>query len=242
MSKVWLSGLSSVSLPSAALMPPWAAPEWLRTGWTFVTSATSAPASCAAMAARIPARPAPTTTTSWLSTLGNPPARRPSRTEGLPDGHPGSPGTSAPPRGGMMPRELRRGPDPARHPRRPGRPRGRALSPALTILGGLVILLVAGVVDAGEAFSGFSNSAPLTVAALYVLAAAAGRSRVLELAVSWLPSRSNAREPASAAPSPASSCPRPRPRRSSTTRRSSPWRSRPCCRGAGARAARPRAS
>ena len=69
------------------------------------------------------------------------------------------------------------------------------LSPALTILGGLVILLVAGVVDAGEAFSGFSNSAPLTVAALYVLAAAAGRSRVLELAVSWLPSRSNAREP-----------------------------------------------
>jgi di/tricarboxylate transporter len=65
------------------------------------------------------------------------------------------------------------------------------LSPALTILGGLVILLVAGVVDAGEAFSGFSNTAPLTVAALYVLAAAAGRSRVLELAVAWLPRRSS---------------------------------------------------
>ena len=50
------------------------------------------------------------------------------------------------------------------------------LSPAFTILAGLVVLLVAGVVDAGEAFSGFSNSAPLTVAALYVVAAAAGRT------------------------------------------------------------------
>jgi di/tricarboxylate transporter len=70
------------------------------------------------------------------------------------------------------------------------------LSPALTILGGLVVLLVAGVVDAGEAFSGFSNSAPLTVAALYVLAAAAARTRVLELVAARLPSRSaDAREP-----------------------------------------------
>ena len=66
------------------------------------------------------------------------------------------------------------------------------LSPALTILGGVVVLLVAGVVDADEAFSGFSNSAPLTVAALYVLAAAAGRTRVLELLVSRLPSRTGA--------------------------------------------------
>jgi di/tricarboxylate transporter len=70
------------------------------------------------------------------------------------------------------------------------------LSPAFTILAGLVILFVAGVVDAGEAFSGFSNSAPLTVAALYVLAAAAGRTRVLETIVARLPSRSNGpREP-----------------------------------------------
>ena len=70
------------------------------------------------------------------------------------------------------------------------------LSPAFTILAGLVVLLVAGVVDAGEAFSGFSNSAPLTVAALYVVAAAAGRTRVLELLVSRLPSRSaGPREP-----------------------------------------------
>ena len=55
--------------------------------------------------------------------------------------------------------------------------------PAITILGGTVTLLVAGVIDAGEAFAGFSNSAPLTVAALYVVAAAAGRTRVLEAIV-----------------------------------------------------------
>ncbi len=54
------------------------------------------------------------------------------------------------------------------------------LSPAITILGGTVALLVSGVIDAGDAFSGFSNSAPLTVAALYVVAAAAGRTRALE--------------------------------------------------------------
>ena len=54
------------------------------------------------------------------------------------------------------------------------------LSPAVTILGGTVALLVTGVIDAKEAFGGFANSAPLTVAALYVVAAAAGRTRVLE--------------------------------------------------------------
>src|SRR5256885_12664901 len=48
-------------------MPPSAAPEWLRTGWILEISATSAPASCASMAARIPAQPAPTTSTSCLA-------------------------------------------------------------------------------------------------------------------------------------------------------------------------------
>src|SRR4051812_42051921 len=48
-------------------MPPSAAPEWLRTGWIFESSATSAPASCASMAARIPAQPAPTMRTSCLA-------------------------------------------------------------------------------------------------------------------------------------------------------------------------------
>src|SRR5687767_3271000 len=45
-------------------MPPSAAPEWLLTGWIFERSATSAPASNASIAARIPAQPAPTTSTS----------------------------------------------------------------------------------------------------------------------------------------------------------------------------------
>lgn len=48
--------------------------------------------------------------------------------------------------------------------------RGR-VSPAVTVFGGAVAVLVLGVIDAEAAFSGFSNSAPITVAALYVLAA-----------------------------------------------------------------------
>jgi di/tricarboxylate transporter len=48
--------------------------------------------------------------------------------------------------------------------------RGR-LSPAAIVFGGAVSLLVLGVIEAEAAFSGFSNSAPITVAALYVLAA-----------------------------------------------------------------------
>src|SRR2546429_16085 len=45
-------------------MPPSAAPEWDRVGWIFEIIATSAPASNASMAARMPAQPAPTTRTS----------------------------------------------------------------------------------------------------------------------------------------------------------------------------------
>jgi di/tricarboxylate transporter len=62
-------------------------------------------------------------------------------------------------------------------------------SPALTVLAGVVFLLVAGVIDSDAAFSGFSNSAPLTVAALYVVAAAAGRTRVLENTVARFSAR-----------------------------------------------------
>src|SRR4051794_9425867 len=48
----------------AALMPPAAATEWERTGWTLLMIATVAPASAAARAARWPARPAPMMRTS----------------------------------------------------------------------------------------------------------------------------------------------------------------------------------
>jgi di/tricarboxylate transporter len=45
-------------------------------------------------------------------------------------------------------------------------------SPPTAILGAVIVLLAAGVIDAKQAFSGFSNPAPITVAALYVLARA----------------------------------------------------------------------
>ncbi len=57
---------------------------------------------------------------------------------------------------------------------------GERVSPPLAMLGAVTVLLVAGVIDTQQAFSGFSNSAPLTVAALYVLAAAVEKTRVLD--------------------------------------------------------------
>src|SRR3954447_9694990 len=48
-------------------MPPSAEPEWERVGCSLETIATSAPARLASIAARMPARPAPTTTTSCRS-------------------------------------------------------------------------------------------------------------------------------------------------------------------------------
>ncbi len=44
------------------------------------------------------------------------------------------------------------------------------LSPPVGVLGATALLFVLGIIDAGAAFSGFSNPAPLTVAGLYVLA------------------------------------------------------------------------
>src|SRR5438128_2078752 len=48
-------------------MPPSAAPECERVGWIFEIIATSAPASKASIAARMPAQPAPTTSTSCFA-------------------------------------------------------------------------------------------------------------------------------------------------------------------------------
>lgn len=53
------------------------------------------------------------------------------------------------------------------------------MPPAASVLTATVTLLVVGVIDEGQAFSGFSNSAPLTVAALYVLAYAADKTGLL---------------------------------------------------------------
>ncbi len=50
------------------------------------------------------------------------------------------------------------------------------VAPVSAILGATIFLYVIDVIDASQAFSGFSNPAPLTIAILYVLAAAASRS------------------------------------------------------------------
>ncbi|HEX9774597.1 MAG TPA: SLC13 family permease [Actinomycetota bacterium] len=52
------------------------------------------------------------------------------------------------------------------------------------LLGGLTVLLVTGVLEPEEAFAGFSNPAPLTVAALYVIARAVERTGAVEYIVS----------------------------------------------------------
>lgn len=60
------------------------------------------------------------------------------------------------------------------------------VSPALALLSGVIVLLVAGVLSPAQAFQGFSNPAPITVAALYVLARAVEKSGVLQPVVSGL--------------------------------------------------------
>lgn len=56
-------------------------------------------------------------------------------------------------------------------------------APSVVILGATFALLLTGVIDTTQAFSGFANPAPITVAALYVVAAAAQRTGLLSAAV-----------------------------------------------------------
>jgi di/tricarboxylate transporter len=51
--------------------------------------------------------------------------------------------------------------------------------PAVAIVSAVIVLLVAGVIDERQAFAGFANAAPITVAALYVLARAVEDTGVL---------------------------------------------------------------
>ena len=55
-----------------------------------------------------------------------------------------------------------------------------AAAPSFIVLGAVVTLLVAGVVTPVEAFSGFSNPAPITVAALFVVSRAVDKTRALQ--------------------------------------------------------------
>lgn len=53
-------------------------------------------------------------------------------------------------------------------------------APSVAVIGAVVALLVAGVVTPAQAFSGLSNPAPITVAALYVLARAVEKTGGLQ--------------------------------------------------------------
>lgn len=60
------------------------------------------------------------------------------------------------------------------------------LAPAAAVLGAVVVLMVAGVVDSEEALSGFSNPAPLTVAALFIVARGVEKTGALQPLVSLM--------------------------------------------------------
>ena len=53
-------------------------------------------------------------------------------------------------------------------------------TPALVVFGAVIVLLVLGVVSPDQALSGFSNPAPFTVAALYVVARAVEKTGGLQ--------------------------------------------------------------
>ncbi|MPZ52555.1 MAG: SLC13 family permease [Acidimicrobiia bacterium] len=52
-------------------------------------------------------------------------------------------------------------------------------SPAATMVGAMVLVLVTGIVEPSEALAGFANPAPITVAALYILARAVEKTGAL---------------------------------------------------------------
>ena len=51
--------------------------------------------------------------------------------------------------------------------------------PSVAVTGAMVATLTAGIITPAEALAGFSNPAPVTIAALYVLAKAADQTGVL---------------------------------------------------------------
>lgn len=58
------------------------------------------------------------------------------------------------------------------------------VAPSLAVVGAMVVLLVAGIVTPAQGLAGFSNPAPITVAALFVLARAVEKSGILQPVVS----------------------------------------------------------
>ncbi len=62
----------------------------------------------------------------------------------------------------------------------------RRVSPTLGVVGALMFLFIVGIADATTTFAGFSNPAPLTIAALYVVAGAVQRTGALSMLVTRL--------------------------------------------------------
>ena len=62
-------------------------------------------------------------------------------------------------------------------------------APGAIVLGAVVVLLVSDVLEPAEAFAGFGNPAPITVAALYVVAAGIERTGVLNRLVGAMAGR-----------------------------------------------------
>lgn len=66
-------------------------------------------------------------------------------------------------------------------------------APANVMLGAVIVLLLAGIVTPSEAFAGFGNSAPITVAALYILARAVEKTGLMQPLLAALLGRGEAR-------------------------------------------------
>ncbi len=60
------------------------------------------------------------------------------------------------------------------------------VAPASAMMGATILLLVVGVISPGQAFAGFGNPAPITVAALYILARAVEKTGLMHPLVSGL--------------------------------------------------------
>ncbi|MFH1834020.1 MAG: SLC13 family permease, partial [bacterium] len=68
------------------------------------------------------------------------------------------------------------------------------IAPASAMLGATILLLLFGIIEPGEAFAGFGNPAPVTVAALYIIARAAEKTGLMQPVIQGLLGRSSGRK------------------------------------------------
>ena len=65
--------------------------------------------------------------------------------------------------------------------------------PAVVAIAGAAVFLVLGIIDTKDVMGVFSNSAPITIAAMFVLSGALVRTGTLDAAASWITSRATSR-------------------------------------------------